>query len=122
MVTGKKMPILSYKGNLKDAVKIINEKRLGIVVIKKKKYIYGIVVDGNLRREIKNYTNKDLNKFITKNPLVVNENMPASKVLGIMQEKRVTNLLVVSDRDLKKKNKILRGIIHIHFLLQSGIK
>ena len=47
--------------------------------------------------------------------------MPASKALAIMNEKRITSLLVVSDRDLKKSNKILKGIIHIHFLLQKGI-
>ena len=122
MVTGKKMPILNHKGNLKDAIKIINKKKLGIVVIIKKKFINGIIVDGDLRRGIKNYSNKNLNEFITKNPLVVNENMPASKILAIMAERKITNLLVVSDKDFKKKNKILKGIIHIHFLLNRGVK
>ena len=55
-------------------------------------------------------------------PLVVNENMPASKALGIMNEKKITRLLVVPDKDIKKKNKILKGIIHIHFLLKIGAR
>ena len=59
---------------------------------------------------------------MTKNPLVVNENMTASKALGIMNEKKITSLLVVPDKYYKKQNKILKGIIHIHFLLQSGVK
>ena len=59
---------------------------------------------------------------MTKSPLVVNENMPASKALAIMNEKKITSLLVVSDKDLKKTNKTLKGIIHIHFLLRNGIK
>ena len=67
-----------------------------------------------------NYIN--LNKFMTKNPLVVNENMTASKALGMMNEKKITSLLVVADKDLNKRDKILRGIIHIHFLLNHGIK
>ena len=46
--------------------------------------------------------------------------MPASKALGIMNEKKITSLLVVSDRDYKKRNKVLKGIIHIHFLLDRG--
>jgi len=29
---------------------------------------------------------------------------------------------VVSDKDLKSKNKSLKGIIHIHSLLQNGTK
>ena len=58
---------------------------------------------------------------MTKSPYVVNENMPASKALALMSEKKITSLLVVSDRDLNKKSKTLKGIIHIHFLLQNGI-
>ena len=58
---------------------------------------------------------------MTRKPLVVNENMLAAKALALMNEKKITSLLVVSDKDYIKKKKILRGIIHIHFLLQNGI-
>ena len=123
MVTGEKMPIINYKKKIKDALKIINKKKLGIVVILKNKFIKGLLTDGDLRRELKNYTsNENLDGFMTKKPLVVNENMPASKALAIMNEKKITSLLVVSDINYKKNNKILKGIIHIHFLLQNGIK
>ena len=47
--------------------------------------------------------------------------MPASKALAIMSEK-ITSLLVVSDKNYKKPNKLLKGIIHIHSLLKSGIR
>ena len=36
-------------------------------------------------------------------------------------KKKITSLLVVSDKDANKRKKVLRGIIHIHFLLQKGI-
>ena len=117
------MPTINFKSNFKEALKIMNRKKLGIIVILKNKFIKGLLTDGDLRRELKIYTNNDnLNKFMTKRPLVVNENMPASKALAIMNEKKITSLLVVSDKDFKKQNKKLRGIIHIHFLLQNGIK
>ena len=123
MVTGKKMPVINYKKNFKEALKIMNQKKLGIVVITKNKFIKGLVTDGDLRRELKNNSiNQDLNKFMSNTPLVVNENMSASKALGIMNEKKISSLLVVSDKDLKKSNKRLKGIIHIHFLLQSGVR
>ena len=123
MVSGKKMPVINYKKNFKEALKIMNQKKLGIVVITKNKFIKGLVTDGDLRRELKNNSiNKDLNKFMSNTPLVVNENMPASKALGIMNEKKITSLLVVPDKDLKKSNKRLKGIIHIHFLLRNGIQ
>ena len=123
MVSGKKMPVINYKKNFKEALKIMNQKKLGIVVITKNKFIKGLVTDGDLRRELRNNSiNQDLNKFMSNAPLVVNENMPASKALGIMNEKKITSLLVVSDKDLKRSNKSLKGIIHIHFLLQSGAR
>ncbi len=123
MVTGNKMPIVNYKHNFKEALRTMNQKKLGIVVILKNKFIKGLVTDGDLRRELQNYKkNQNLNKFLKKRPFVVNESMPASKALGIMNEKKITSLLVVSDNDHFKVNKKLRGIIHIHFLLQNGIK
>ena len=123
MVSGKKMPVINFTKNFKQALKVMNQKKLGIVVIIKNRFIKGLVTDGDLRREIKNYNNKkNLDKFMTKSPLVVNENMPASKALSIMNEKKITSLLVVSDKDYQRRNKVLKGIIHIHFLLRTGIK
>ena len=124
MVTGNKLPVIDYKKNLSDSLKIMNQKKLGIVVILKNRNIAGIITDGDLRREVKFITKiSNLKKFMTKRPFLVNENMPASKALAIMNEKKITSLLVVSDNDFKKKNNIkLKGIIHIHFLLQREIK
>ena len=123
MVTGKNMPVINYKKSFGEALKIMNKKRLGIIILIKNKFITGLVTDGDLRRELNtNSNNRNLKNFVNEKPLVVNENMPASKALGIMNEKKITSLLVVSDKDVKKRNKRLIGIIHIHFLLQSGIK
>ncbi|MDB3857977.1 KpsF/GutQ family sugar-phosphate isomerase [Pelagibacteraceae bacterium] len=123
MVTGNRLPLINFNRKLNDALKVIDQKKLGIVVILKNKNIIGLVTDGDLRREMKfiSKTN-DLSKFMKK-PLMINESMPASKALAIMNEKKITSLLVVSDKDYKKKNKIkLKGIIHIHFLLRYGLK
>ena len=123
MVSGNKMPVINLNKNFRQALKIMNQKKLGIVVVIKNKFIKGLVTDGDLRREIKSYSSeKKLDQFIKKKPLVVNENMPASKALSIMNEKKITSLLVVSDKDYFKNNQVLKGIIHIHFLLNNGIK
>ena len=123
MVSAKKMPIISYKKKINDALKIMNQKKLGIVVVTKNRYILGLITDGDLRR-VFNDTSKEkhLKKIIKNYPYVINESMPASKALGFMSEKKITSLLVVSDKEFKKKDKTLKGIIHIHSLLQNGIK
>ncbi len=123
MVTGNKMPVIDHKKNFKQALKVMSQKKLGIVVITKNKFIKGLITDGDLRRVL-NKPNKErnINKITRNYPLVINENMPASKALGFMSEKKITSLLVVSDQHKNKKNKILKGIIHIHFLLGSGVQ
>ncbi len=123
MISGEKMPVINYRKTFNQALKIMNQKKLGIIVIIKNRFITGLVTDGDLRRELNKYSNRrNLQDFINRNPLVVNESMPASKALSIMNEKKITSLLIVSDKDLKKRNKVLKGIIHIHFLLQNGVK
>ena len=88
MVTGNKIPKINFKENIKKALKEMNQKKLGIVVILKNKFIKGLVTDGDLRRELKDFSsNQNLKKFIGKTPLSVNENMPVSKALSIMNEK-----------------------------------
>ena len=125
MLIGNKMPVLNHGKSFKEAMKIMNQKNLGVLVILKNRSIKGLVTDGDLRRVLKNYSKnneKDLNLIMTKNPIVVSESTPATKALAIMNEKHITSLPVVSDKNYGKKNKILKGLIHIHFLLQYGIK
>ena len=123
MITGSKMPIINFKNTLNKAIKIMNDKKLGIVVVTKNKFIIGIVTDGDLRRVLNKINKREsLEKLMTKSPYIINENMPASKALAIMNEKKITSLLVASDKSMKKANKALKGIIHIHSLLKNGIK
>ena len=123
MITGSKMPIINFKNTLNKAIKIINDKKLGIVVVTKNKFIIGIVTDGDLRRELSKINKREsLEKLMTKSPYIINENMPASKALAIMSEKKITSLLVASDKSMKRAKKTLKGIIHIHSLLKNGIK
>tara|TARA_E500000178_G_scaffold355104_1_gene426488 strand:+ start:225 stop:1202 length:978 start_codon:yes stop_codon:yes gene_type:complete len=123
MVTGGRMPVVDCKKKFNQALKIMNKKKLGIVVVTKNKFIKGLITDGDIRRVINSSsTQKNLDKITRNYPLVINENMPASKALGFMSEKKITSLLVVSDKDKNKKNKILKGIIHIHFLLKDEIR
>jgi len=124
MITGKKMPVIDFKKKLSDALRVMTQKKLGIVVVLQNKSIAGLFTDGDLRREMK-YFSKDtyLKEIMTKKPIVINENMPASKTLAIMNEKMITSILVVSDNDFKKKHGLkLKGVIAIHSLLKLGLK
>jgi len=125
MITGEKLPIINVKKNIYDATKIIDKKKIGLVVVLEKNHVKGILTDGDARRGIKYYSKNDhLKKFMTPNPLFISENAPASKALSLMNDKKITSLLVAAEQEYNKPkmNKKLKGIVHIHTLLQYGIK
>jgi len=125
MITGKKLPVVSVNKSIYEATRVIDQKKLGLVVVMKKNQVKGILTDGDARRGIKHYSKDDyLKKFMTPNPLFISESSAASKALSLMNEKKITSLLVTSEGDYNKakSNKKLKGIVHIHSLLQYGIK
>ena len=125
MITGNKLPTVSVNKNIYEATKVIDQKKLGLVVVMEKNNVKGIFTDGDARRGIKYYSRDDhLKKFMTPNPLFISETSPASKALSLMNEKKITSLLVTSEKEWNKRktNKRLKGIVHIHSLLQYGIK
>jgi len=124
MISGKKLPVIDIKKTLVAALKIINSKKLGIIVVEKKGFIAGLITDGDVRRAMENLPGKtNLDKVMTKKPIIIGEETPAAKALAIMNKEKVTCLLVAGEKELKKKKSIkLKGIVHIHFLLNHGIK
>ena len=117
MVTKNDIPFVNSKENLKKALKIINTKKLGLAVVKNKKNeTIGIFTDGDLKRKIE--INKDISRIkideiMTKKPISVSKNTLAAKAIGLMNEKKITSLLV-HDQSSKKKT---IGILHIHHLI-----
>jgi len=125
MITGKKLPVVNVRKNIYDATKVIDSKKLGLVIVMEKNQVKGILTDGDARRGIKYYSKHDrLKKIMTSNPLFISESAPASKALSLMNEKKITSLLVTTEEDYNKAKltKKLKGIVHIHSLLQYGIK
>ena len=93
--------------------------------INKKKCVSGFISDGDLRRKSKNgLIEKRVKDVMTKKPIYINENMLAEKAINIMNKKKITTLIVVSEKDYNKKNKNfkVKGILHIHTLLAKGIQ
>ena len=118
MVTGKKIPMIDYKKKFNQAIRVMNKKNLGIVVVNKNRFIKGLITDGDIRRVLNSSEKqKSLDKIIRKYPLVISENMPASKALAIMNEKKITSLCVYE----KKKKFFTIGILHIHNILNKKI-
>jgi arabinose-5-phosphate isomerase len=121
MLTGKKIPFVNENLKMKDALKIITKKKLGVLIAQNSKgNTTGILTDGTVRRA--SSKNKDLQslsikKIMTKNPISVEKYILAAKALALMNSKKITSLCIHN----KKKNKTI-GILHIHNILEANVQ
>ena len=123
MVSGSKIPKVKITNNIKEASSKITKYKLGLAIVMKKNVVAGILTDGDARRSLRyNFKSQNLTKIMTPNPFFISENSTASKALAVMNKKKITSLLVTTEKNLNKKNKKLIGIVHIHSILKFGIK
>ncbi len=122
MLKGKKIPFINENKNMKDALKIITKKRLGVLIVQNNlKKTNGIITDGQIRRVSEkkgNLENLKVKNVMTKNPVTVDKDILAVKALSLMNSKRITSLCVHKG---KTKNKTV-GILHIHNILENNIQ
>ena len=120
MYTGSKIPFVQENTTMKDALRIITQKGLGVLLIKKKNITTGILTDGDLKRlnrKFENFQKLKIKKVMKKNPVSVDKNTLAAQALSIMNTKKITSLCVHKGN---KKNRTV-GIIHIHNILKANI-
>ncbi len=119
MLIKNKIPFIKENQTMKDAVKIINLKRIGFLVVTNALgYTTGVFTDGDLKRLLRKNIKIDklkIKKFMSKKPIVIEENTLASEALSLMNKKKITNICVY-----KKKNKQKTiGVLHIHDILNN---
>ena len=121
MISGKKIPFINENSNMKKALNLITQKKLGILIaINNKRLTTGIITDGQIRRSSqKNESLMKLSvkKIMTKNPISIDKNTLAVKGLSIMSDKKITSLCVHKDN---KRTKTI-GVLHIHNILDGNI-
>mgnify|MGYP001383472327 CR=1 FL=1 len=121
MSSGKKIPLVKENMKMKKALTIINEKKMGVViVVKKNGQTNGIVTDGDIKRiaqKYKNFEELELKKIMKKDPISIEENTLAVKALSIMNSKKITSLCIHKKANIKKTI----GILHMHDILRSNI-
>ena len=115
------LPIVSRETKLKDAIITMSEGRLGsVIIIDKENRVIGILSDGDLRRALMKenfYLDCNVEEIATLNPRTFDdENLLASDALQIIENYKIQVLIITN-----KENKLV-GILHIHDLIEAGIK
>ena len=114
------LPIVSRETILKDAIVIMSEGRLGNAIVLEDKKVVGLLSDGDLRRAMLNDNfslDCKVEDIMSKNPKVINDkNILASDALKIIEDFKIQLLIVLNN------NEKLVGVLHIHSLIEAGIK
>ena len=117
MLKKNKIPFVNENEIMKNALKILNSKKLGfLVVINNLGLNAGVFTDGDLKRLMqkkRQFGNVKIKSFMTKKPYIVDENTLASEILLQMNKRKITNVCVYK----KNNKKRTIGVIHIHNLL-----
>ena len=121
MVKGDKIPFVNENLKMKDALDILNKKKLGVLIVRNKNNkTIGIITDGQIRR----YNQKKIDllslkvkDIMTRKPIGIDKDALAAKALSLMNSHKITSLCVYNKKNKMKTN----GIEHIHHILQTDI-
>ena len=120
MFTGDHLPIMKEDSLFKDVILEMNRKRFGAVcIVDDKVKLKGIITEGDLRREIEKgeaILQSKASESMSTKPKVVSAQTLAVEALALLEEYNILQLITV-DEDGKPI-----GMIHLHDLLDAGIK
>jgi len=110
------LPIVNQNRKFPEVIKIIDDMQFGVaIIVDDNSALIGIITDGDLRRAFlkgEDLKNTMVSEFMTANPEVISEDKMAVEALNIMEEKKITSLIVAEGRELK-------GFVHLHDLWKT---
>lgn len=118
MHKGHQIPRVQKDALMKDVLEEMSRKKFGMTcVIDKDGILLGIITDGDLRRTVqkyrKNFLQKTAEDCMTPQPKTIKKDALATEALNIMEENKITSLMVRSTHGK------IQGIIHLHDLWRT---
>jgi arabinose-5-phosphate isomerase len=119
MHTGEALPCVAPATKMPDVIYEMSRKKLGVTAVLENRKLVGVISDGDLRRllEARGKEALDLTakEAMTRTPRTIAPSEFAATALALMEEKKITSLMVV-DREGK-----LEGIVHLHDLWSTEL-
>jgi arabinose-5-phosphate isomerase len=114
MHSGEALPRVTPQTKMLDVIYEMSRKKLGVTAVVEDEKLVGIVSDGDLRRLLekrgKDVMDLTAGEAMTRDPKTIAAGEFAATALALMEEKKITSLMVVDGRGR------LEGIVHLHDL------
>ena len=119
MHAGSAVPSVGRRTLMKDAVRVMSEKGLGLTaVVDARHRLLGVVTDGDLRRGLEageGFLEEPVGRVMTKSPKTIRPDELCAKALHQMEAHHITALLVTDEGDK------LLGVLHLHALWKTEL-
>jgi len=119
MHTGDALPRVTPHTKMPDVIYEMSRKKLGVTAVVEGEKLVGIVSDGDLRRLLekrgKDVMDLTAGEAMTRDPKTISGDEFAATALALMEEKKITSLMVVDERGK------LEGIVHLHDLWSTEL-
>ena len=114
MHSGDALPRVSPQTKMPDVIYEMSRKKLGVTAVVEGNKLVGVISDGDLRRLLekrgKDVLDLTASECMTINPRTIAAGEFAAAALALMEEKKITSLMVVNG------DQRLEGIVHLHDL------
>jgi len=119
MHTGDALPCVAPATKMPDVIYEMSRKKLGVTAVLENELLIGVVSDGDLRRLLekrgKDVMDLTAAEAMTRAPKTITAGEFAASALALMEEKKITSLMVVSAEGK------LEGIVHLHDLWSTEL-
>jgi arabinose-5-phosphate isomerase len=119
MHKGDEVPVVGGDTPMSSVIEEMTSKGLGMsCIVDDASHLIGIITDGDLRRHMSNGTNlrdRRASEVMTRKPVTVSPDMLAAEALHILEERKITSIVVVDAANLVK------GVVHLHNLWRTGL-
>ena len=118
MHKGADLPECHPEQSLKEALVVMTSKGLGITLVVEDGKLLGVFTDGDLRRVFE--SNADMRstpmrELMSRQPKTVPQELLAAQALGLMEDMKITAVVVVDEADQPV------GVLHMHDILRAGV-
>jgi arabinose-5-phosphate isomerase len=114
MHSGDAVPRVAPSAKMPDVIYEMSRKKLGMTTVVEGDKLLGVISDGDLRRLLekrgKDVLDLTAAECMTRDPKTIAGHEFAATALAIMEEKKITSLVVIGD------GAKLEGIVHLHDL------
>ena len=119
MHAGDALPRVTPATRMPDVIYEMSRKKLGVTAVVEGERLVGIISDGDLRRLLekrgKDVMDLTAGEAMTRDPKTIEAGEFAATALAVMEEKKITSLMVVDGAGK------LEGIVHLHDLWTTDL-